>query len=265
MLLEYGILPDALHMGHTNVLYSVWTAVNATYGPAYAKWPVDRLPCGISYAAAGADGGPRALTEEQLAGAFADSSGIAPTAGVSLVAPDAQGRVRATNLGDGKLAVCLRALRDDPDVQAGLREVELSGKVGQRPVIILHGRADGLIAVNHSSRAYYAVNQRDSNARAELKYYEVEHAQHFDAFLALSDFAATFVPLQPHLSHAMDLMSARLRKGTPLPPSQVIRSKPRASHAGTLAPLTTDNLGTLRTQPGPDAITFDGQTLRVPK
>jgi hydroxybutyrate-dimer hydrolase len=263
-LLEYGILPEALSMGYANVAFSVWTAVGATYASAYAKFAPNQFLCDVSFAATSRDGLPRAYTEEELARAFADSSGIAPTAGVSLVAPDAHGVVRATNLGHAKMAECLRSMRSHPAVIAGLKEAEMTANLRGRPVIILHGRADGLIPVNHASRAYYAVHHRDSGSSSELRYYEVEHGQHFDAFLSMSDFAARFVPLQPHLVHATELMVARLRKAAPLPPSQVIRSKPRIILDGKLTALAADNLGELREKPGADAIHFDGSTLHVP-
>jgi hydroxybutyrate-dimer hydrolase len=264
-LLDYGILPEALTMGHANVLFSVWMAVTASYASAYAKSAAHETLCDISFAATSADGWPRALTDQELARAFSDNSGIVPSGGVSLIAPDAQGQARAMNLGHPKLAQCLRELRTHPAIVNGVKEAEMTGRFASRPpVVIIHGRADGLIAVNHSSRAYYAVNQRDSSAQSELRYYEVEHGHHFDAFLAMPDFAARLVPMQPHILHAMDLMAARLRKGTALPPSQVLRTKPRASVDGKLAPLATENLGVPRDRPAGDAIEFDGVSLQVP-
>jgi len=60
-------------------------------------------------------------------------------------------------------------------------------------------------------------------------------------------------------------MSAHLRAGTPLPPSQVVRSRPRGIAGGKVAPLSSDNLGALHAKPAADAITFEGTTLHVPQ
>lgn len=284
-LLESGILPDALQIGHINVMASVWTAIAAGYASAYARLAPDELPCGVSFSATDPSGAPRMLTDEELARAFSDGSGVAPTAGVSLIAPDATGRPRVANQGNAALAACLRSLHTGlptgsgrtPDssftadsasiaqrVAAGEREMAMTARLPGRPVIIVQGRADALIPVNHGSRAYYAVTQRNDSSHAEVRYYEVEHGQHFDAFLGLPDLAQRYVPLQPHLLHAMDLMAARLRSGTELPPSQVVRSRPRGTSAGKIAPLSPQNIGAVLDRPDTDAITFEGHTLHVP-
>ena len=102
--------------------------------------------------------------------------------------------------------------------------------------------------------------------RAELRYYEIAHGQHFDAFLGLPGFGSAFVPMQPYLLAAMDLMAARLRRGAPLPPSQVLRSRPRAAlDGGSLEPLSGSNLGAIRPWPGAgDRITLRRGVLTVP-
>jgi hydroxybutyrate-dimer hydrolase len=284
-LLESGILPDALQIGHLNVMASVWTAIAAGYASAYARLAPDELPCGVSFSATDASGAPRMLTDEELARAFSDSGGIAPTAGVSLVAPDATSQPRAANQGNAALAACLRSLHTGrstgsertPDssfiadsasiaqrLAGGEREIAMTARLPGRPVIILQGRADALIPVNHSSRAYYAITQRNDNPNSQVRYYEVEHGQHFDAFLALPDLAQRYVPLQPNLLHAMDLMAAHLRSGSDLPPSQVVRSRPRGIADGKIAPLSPENIGAVLDRPGMDAITFEGHTLHVP-
>ena len=93
---------------------------------------------------------------------------------------------------------------------------------------------------------------------------EIEHGQHFDALLALPDFARRYVPLQAYLVQAMDLMAAYLRTGTPLPPSQVLRSRPRRSADGKTEALAPENLGALLTRPDTDSIVFTGHTLHIP-
>ncbi len=268
-LLQAGILPEALHIGHLNVLASLWSAIAVSYAAAHGKLAADEFPCSVSFAAVAADGSARPLSEEELARAFSDSSGIAPTAGLNLVGPDSSGRLRAIGQGSAALAVRLRSLHTGSPltqrIAAGESEMVMTGRLPGCPVIIVQGRADAVIPVNHSARAYYLVAQRHADTRSQLRYYEIEHAQHFDALLALPDLAARYVPMQPHLLEAMDLMSAHLRTGSSLPPSQVVRSRPRGDAAEKVAPLSRDNLGALRDRPAADAITFDGSTLHVPE
>ena len=104
---------------------------------------------------------------------------------------------RLANEGSVELAICLApdAVLDDVRrtdlslpawrdelvrrVRAGQEEIVMSAQVGNRPVIVLHGRADSLIPVNHSSRAYYAVNRRDRGERDELCRCGWTRAQHW--------------------------------------------------------------------------------------
>ena len=139
----------------------------------------------------------------------------------------------------------------------------MKGALGTRPVIMLHGRADGLIPVNHSSRAYYAVNQAQEGPSG-LRYYELIHGQHFDGLLGLSEFACRYVPLQPWIGRSLDRVYDRLRGGPALPPSQVLRTLPREQSAAGLADLHNDHLGQWRDAPDDDTIEFKDHTLHVP-
>jgi hydroxybutyrate-dimer hydrolase len=98
----------------------------------------------------------------------------------------------------------------------------------------------------------------------------VTPAQHFDAFISsLWVFgepvgAAKFVPLHYYLTEGLDMMYDHLVKGTPLPPSQVIRATPRGTEPYTEANI--DNLLPLPTlEPEDDAIIFSKRVLRIPK
>ncbi|GMV02123.1 MAG: hypothetical protein AMXMBFR52_17790 [Burkholderiales bacterium] len=245
-LLGLGILPEALRLGHFNRQFAVWPAIAVTYASAFGGFAPDELPCGVSFAATDAQGAPRALTAAELARLFADSSGIPPTAGVNLIAPGEGGSLRATT-GSIDLALCLRGLRARLD--AGIRAADAHPRADGRPLIVLHGRGDGLIPVNHTSRPYYLARAAAAgpDARdASVRYYEVERGQHFDAFLPLPGFAGHYVAMQPFLDAAMDLVAERLRSGAALPPSQVVREEILAA-------------------PGADAIAIDGQALRIPE
>lgn len=277
-LRAHGMLDEGLRLGAFNVGLTLWPAITTTYAWAYSRLPAWQPPCGVTFAPVDASGRPRALTEEESVRLFADGTGIAPTGGIMLVARGADGERRFANEGSVDLAICLApdsvldearrsglALppwRDEllDRLRAGQQEIVMSARVGNRPVIVLHGRADSLIPVNHTSRAYYAVNQRDRGERDELRYYELQHGQHFDAFLALPGFAEHYVPMQAWMNRSFDAMYARLTGGVPLPPSQVLRSRPRVGGAA----LQDDHLGRLRPDPGADAITFERGVLRVP-
>ena len=136
----------------------------------------------------------------------------------------------------------------------------MSGRLDNRPVAIVHGRADALIQVNHSSRAYYALAR--SQGATGLRYYEVQHAQHFDGYLGLPGMGERYVPLNAWLERALTLVDANLRQGEALPASQVVRSRPRGAGLPT---LTESHLGRLAADPGADAVLFDGVRLTVPE
>jgi hydroxybutyrate-dimer hydrolase len=170
--------------------------------------------------------------------------------------PDGDGRLRRGNDGTVRLAasLCPDRLIEGIDrsallagreellarVRDGYREVVMHGLPGNRPVILLAGRADGLIPVNHGARAYYAVHRRERGNRDELRYY---------------------VPLQAWLNRSLELIERRLAEGRALPPSQVLRTRARGAGRPALGP---EHLGVLREQPGTDAIQFADATLTVP-
>ncbi|HNR21973.1 MAG TPA: 3-hydroxybutyrate oligomer hydrolase family protein [Steroidobacteraceae bacterium] len=243
-LIALGIEPDALRLGHVNVHASLWSAVAVAYTSAYARLPPDELPCGVSFAATDAAGQPRALADEELARFFADSTGIAPTAGVNLVAADASGTLRVANFGSIDLALCLRGLHDR--VAPGLAAARATPRADPRPVILMHGRLDGLVPVGHSSRPWFHASIVAGGETAGVRYYEIERGQHFDAFLPAPGFKDHYVAMQPYFDTAMDLMAAHLRTGSALPPSQVVRK-------GLVA------------APGADAITAERDALLIPR
>ena len=281
-LLAAGMLPEALRLGHFNVAANLWPALAVAYGWAYSRRPPWRPYAGVSFAASDPAGRPRAQSEEEAAALWADATGIVPTGAIALMAHDAEGQRRRANEGSVELALAYAPDRllaqasgvpaglpsDRAEMQAAIRagqqQTVMTARLGNRPVIIVHGRADSLIPVNHSSRAYYAVNQRDRGGRDELRYYELEHGQHFDSFLALPEFAAAYVPMQAWMRRGLDRLYARLRQGRALPPSQVIRSRPRGAGEREPPPVEESNLGVLRAEPGEDAIRFADGVLTVP-
>lgn len=272
---EAGIIREAIDGGVPNVVFGLWPAITHGYTSAHARLGVEDSPCGLSYAATDAQFQARALTPAELARLAADSAGIPPGAGIQLV--DQAGRF--ASLGSLEHALCVRALRRGVDaagkpltaeraelsarLATGLDEVRMSAALHGRAVIMVHGRLDALVPVNHSARAY--LGRHRMQGEDSLRYYEVQHGHHFDAFNALPGFGERFVPMQAQLQVAMDLMYGHLVEGRRLPPSQVVRSRTRAVVEGQPEAITVEHLGRIEWKPGADAIRFRRGTLVVPE
>jgi hydroxybutyrate-dimer hydrolase len=254
-----------------------------TYSNAHGRMSVLDNLCGFSFANTNATGDPVAQLPAVQAGTFASGNGVPPTSGVNLVYnPAANAAVPGAGKRDlfaaspstGALdlaldgAVCQRALvTGDSDaarrVQRGIREVQLDAQLRGKPVLIVHGRADALVPVNHSSRAYYgAVQSRGGHGQRSARYVEVTNAQHFDTFLSFPCYPERFVPLHVYLIQGLNAMYAHLSAGTPLPPSQVVRTVPRGAGAPA---ITAANVPPIAAAPvAGDRIVFDRGTLHVP-
>ncbi|MEL6363855.1 MAG: 3-hydroxybutyrate oligomer hydrolase family protein [Pseudomonadota bacterium] len=238
-----GFLPQTDDLLNYGLAIRLWPAVSTLYTNAFGAMGVEDEFCGVRYAYATPIGTPRAPTAEEKRTHAALSSGSPPVAGVGLVSdpPTFEAAYDATvcfyeaAAGANRLA----------SVEAGARAVRLKGQVSA-PTIVLHGRADALIPVTQSSRPYAA---KASAGAAPFAYYEIEHGQHFDAFLPLPDLSDKFVPMHVHFEAAGDLMLDHLRAGAPLPPSQVVRTTPRAPGA----PLADANVPPIAAEPGPES------------
>src|SRR5690606_24516871 len=237
----------ALAEAALNAAFDLWRAVAAGYASAYARAPWDAMPCGYGYAVLGPDGAPMPAPPLGLALWWAMGSGIPPMLGIGLL-----DGMAAQSPDDPPYAglACLRALADGDDASAralrhGLAEIAASG-VPRVPTIVLHGAGDGLIPPAFSSRPYVAAA---SAAGAPLAYWEVDHAQHFDAFLAVPDMGARYVPLLPYVWQALDQSLAALEGGPAPAPSQHVRTRLRTPGE----PLGPAQLKALRADPGADA------------
>ena len=230
-----GWTEDALRAGALSVAFDMWRAVAVAYASAYGRYQVDEHPCGFSYAMVGADGKKHAATAAERAAWWADASGIPPGAGVNIVARPAK-EVDAV-FADLR---CLRALWDgqgaDADrVRKGIAEVRAAPPRKGLPVVVLHGTDDGLIPQAFTSQPYVAEAKA---AGRDVRYWQVRHAQHFDAFLGLPDYGARYVPMLAYVYRALDGVSAHLDGKEPLPEDAVIATTPR----GTGKALTSENL-----------------------
>jgi hydroxybutyrate-dimer hydrolase len=265
--------------------YSLATlSVTLTYGNAFAKASVKDNLCNYSFGGTPAAGIPAALSANAAAQLFGTGNGVPPTSGINIInntavggaAVDAASVSVSTGLPDLNVAgaVCLRGLftsGSDPvavRVRASIDETKRSGDLRGRPAIIVHGRSDTLVPVNHTSRPYYALN-KTKEAGSKLAYYEVTHAQHFDAFIdnaAVPGYDSRLVPLHRYVNQALDIVYANLKNGTPIPPSQVIRTTPRGGTPGAAPAITVANVPPVPASPAAaDLITFTNNTLTIPE
>jgi hydroxybutyrate-dimer hydrolase len=150
-------------------------------------------------------------------------------------------------------------------VKSGVDEVRYTANLHGKPTIIVQGRSDTLVPINHASRAYFGANNVIEGAASKLIFYEVTNAQHFDAFLGIGGFDTRYVPLHYYNIQALNLMWDHLTNQTDLPPSQVVRTTPRGGTVGAAPAITVEaNLPAIKAAPGEDAITFGGNTVIVP-
>jgi len=289
-LRDHGWEPESHALHASLAAFEVAPAVSVTFANALARASVaDRL-CGYSYAAIdAATGTVTTIDAAQLAQMFATGNGVPPQSvpNVALI-NDANpaGPIRdlisvspSTLLMDWNLdgALCLRDLLTGAGeaalaLQAGLDETRRSGDLQGKPALIVHGRADALLPVNHTSRPYYALNKLTEGADSRLSYIEVTNAQHFDSFIGISptvlpgwDYDTRYVPLHLYLNRALDAMYAHLKDGAPLPASQVVRTVPRGGTAGAAPAITEANVPPIAAVPAAgDAIDFAGTTVAVP-
>lgn len=293
-LRTYGWLAesDILHASH----YALATpAIAMTYSNAHARLSVIDNLCGYSFANTDSAGNPVLQDLETQLGTFSTANGVPPTSGVNIVYNDAanaspgfvgkrdifaaspsteridyalDGAICHRNLVEGKDIVSGEPLSGTDAVyarwiQEGIEEVQLKARLRGKPGIIVHGRSDTLVPVNHSSRAYYGTNQLvEGWGHRRLSYIEVTNAQHFDAFLPFPEYAARYLPLHVYLIRALNLMYGHLTSGSALPPSQVVRTVPRGSAATN---ITLANVPPIEDKPAPgNSILFRKNTLYIP-
>jgi hydroxybutyrate-dimer hydrolase len=275
-LVAYGWQPESSPLQPSH--YALATvAIAMTYSNTHGRFSVLDNLCGFSFAATDGLGNVSAVTPPLLATVFGDGNGVPPTVGINIVNNlnpggaklDGASMSPSTNREDFNVdgALCQRNLWTGSDasalrVRGGIAEVQQSAKLRGKPAIIVHGRADALVPVNFSSRSYVAHNHWREGDASALRYVEVTNAQHFDAFLGLAGYNSNYVPLHVYFIRSLDSMWAHLTAGTPLPPSQVVRTTPRGAGA---PPITAANVPPISAAPAAsDQISFDGDTLVIP-
>ena len=285
----YGWEVDTDILQLTHYRFAVPSIV-MTYVNAYGRFSVTDNLCGLSFANTDASGNVIAQPATQ-ANLFGTGNGVPPTSGINIVYNDSVGGAKldrlsvspSTGLADMALdsALCMRSLVTGTDVvtgaaltgdmlektkrvQAGIAEAQANGNVGSRPTIIVAGRSDTLIPVNHASRAYFG-KLNVNNAAANARYIEVTNANHFDAFVgSLPGYDTALIPLHYYFNQALDLMWAHLNSGAALPGSQVVRTTPRGGSAGAAPAITTANVPSIAAMPATaNTITFANNILTV--
>lgn len=285
----FGILPEQNIVQPSHAFAFVPQSISVTYANTYGRFSVLDNLCGYSFGATSA-GDPVAIAPAALAALFGTSNGIPPTGGVSLINNLSAGGPREDRVSvspstlrqdqnlDG--ALCLRSLATgiDPETGArlggqewaqhvrvlrGIREIRSSGDLDGTPTIIVTGRNDAILPLNHASRAYYGLNQLKEGPRSQARYIEVTNAQHLDAFNAFPGFNDKFIPLHLYFIRALNLMYDHLKNGAPLPPSQVVRTIPRGPGA---PQITLANVPPIQQAPTTNAlILFSGGVLHIPE
>lgn len=227
-----GIMESQTILRPLSQMIQLWPALAATYANQFSQSSIGDNLCGVYFSNKKMNPIDRVLLA-------ATSNGIPPTAKASLALSSDKTSYHA--------AKCFFESRKNSLIRANIQQVEARINLQNKPAIIVHGRDDNLIAPNHSSRAYYA-NHQMTRPHVNLKYYEITHAQHFDAFISLPQFADKFIPLHYYYEKSLTLMLKHLRQKTPLPPSQVIKTSTRQIQQNKQQPLLSENLPAIKAQ-----------------
>ncbi|KMQ72916.1 3-hydroxybutyrate oligomer hydrolase family protein [Marinobacter subterrani] len=287
---EFDIQPEQNLLAPVHFGLAVAQSISMTYANAYGRAGVEDRVCELSLAATDTAGAVTQLAAAAEAALFSVSNGIPPTAGVNIVYDNAEGQ--PTNLAASAspsssqqdygldALLCLRSLAtgrdtvtgtalEGPDAELasaiadGIARVRATGDLQGKPAIFVAGRSDAILPINHTSRPYFALNQRVEGKNSNLRYYEVLNAHHLDVLNGFPGIAGRYVPLHHYYFQALDLVWAHLTDKQPLPPSQVVRTVPRGAITN---PLTAANLPAI--DPSPDAgnrIVFTDNQLRIPE
>jgi len=239
---QKGWTDAALAASALSTSFDLWRAVAVTYASSYTRSDASNMPCGFSFHALGSDGKPRTPTAAEKAAWPADASGIPPGAGVFLIDTLAQGT-------DPSLPglLCLRNLFDGNQgyalaTKAGINATDAKLPRTKLPILLIHGIDDGLIPEAFGSAPYVAWVKASGR---NMIHWRVGNAQHFDGFLGLPMLGARYVPLMPYAYSGLDAMWAHIYQNKALPKDADIVTTPRKFNAGALAPLKSENLGTM--------------------
>ena len=208
VLMDAGFDEPALFLGAGNIALDLWRTVASSYAASYLRRGSLDMPCGFGFSAAGAN-------PEQQAAWWATHSGIGPGSGIELMDGLAAGADTAL-----PGLQCLRELwtsetEEAIALRAAVARAAATGKLPDIPVLVIHGREDGLIPAALSARPY--VQAARQNGVEHLAYWEIDRAQHFDAFLNVPGLSARLVPILPYgwagIEHVMATLDGESRLG----------------------------------------------------
>ncbi len=201
VLVDGGFDDAALGLGTVNVALDLWRSVAVTYASAYLRSRPFDMPCDYTFIVT-------ADQPDQRAAWWASHAGIAPGGGIEI----SDGRAGGTDPVLPGLR-CLRELfegegpRSDA-LRAAIEATRASARLPDIPVLLIHGRDDGLIPAAFASRPY-AEQARVHGAR--LAYWEIDRVQHFDALLSAPGVGQRLVPILPFGWAGLDHIEAVLR------------------------------------------------------
>ncbi|WP_303635582.1 3-hydroxybutyrate oligomer hydrolase family protein [Stenotrophomonas tuberculopleuritidis] len=224
-LVDAGWSDRVLRAGAFASGLDMWRAIAVTYASAYGRYGAGQHPCGYRFAAAADPAGSAGSMAR--ARWWSEGSGIPPGQDVLLV----EGSSASAHADPLRGLDCLRALgvADSADarrVRAGIAEAAARPPRRGLPIVVIHGSDDGLVPIRMSSDRYVALAR---NAGAQIAYWRVDHAQHFDALLAFPDYRRRYVPLLPYLFAALDQIWDHLEDpARALPQDALIQPTPRA-------------------------------------
>ena len=288
---QTGVLSEQNFLSVSHAAHGVYEGMAVALANCHGRYQVTDHLFGFSYAAVDEEmKTPCALTHQQQARLYALSNGLVPTAGVQVVNDlSVGGSVQSihsispgTSLADANLdgAVKLYSAAHGKDpvtggepeewlqevhrrVAEGIQECRATAELKGRPAIIVNGRCDSIIAPNHASRSYLGCHLVREGEESRLSYIELEHAQHLDALNALPGFKERYVPLLPYVFQALTLMEQVLEERAQLPPSQVVRTRPRGPEGESLA---YKHIPPIKQQPEQnDQILLKDNTLYIPE
>lgn len=199
-----GFEAGAMEQSAVNTALDIWRAVAALYASAYSRTPVDAMPCGYAVAALDSAGKPAPAAAKQIDLWWATSSGVVPAGSAGWI-----DRRAADTPDDPNFAglMCLRELWTGNDAAAqqlrqSVADTLATARLPNIPIIIVHGKNDGLIPPAFSSRPYAQAAR--ANGAAQMDYREIDGAQHFDSLVPFPGMSSRYRPLIPMVWQALD-------------------------------------------------------------
>ncbi len=149
-------------------------------------------------------------------------------------------------------------------IQAGISQTTLTGQLNAKPAIVIQGRGDEVVHINHGARAYYARYMQQGGDDDKMAFLEIQNGHHLEMFNGvLVPFGENSSYIHPYYDDAVGIMIDHLKNGTPLPGDQVVRALIRTTDE-----ITAEMFPPIQMNPGSaDAIVWDDatSTLTIPE